>query len=293
MGKWRFYIKPFVSICGKRYKRRSSKWNACENTDSKQQRQTFESWNYAVINYEVYEFSKEEFIFTLLKGIILVFLVSYLFYENVLISLLFTPLGIFYIKKQKKQKIAERKWNLNMQFREGLTALLGALNAGYSIENGFVVALRDLKFLYGKEEPIIKEFEGIVAGIKINENIETLLLDFANRCQIEDIEVFAEVFSVSKRTGGDLISIMSETLNTINDKIEIKRQIKTMVSAKKLEARIMSFVPLLIVIYMKLFSGGLLEPLYHNFLGIVIMTGLLIAYVAAYELSEEIVNIEI
>ena len=223
---------------------------------------------------------------------ILFFGISYLFYENILISLFVTPLSIFYIKKQKKQKIIERRWNLNLQFREGLTSLLGALNAGYSIENGFVVALRDLRFLYEKEEPIIKEFEGIVAGIKVNQNIETLLLNLAKRCQIEDIEIFAEVFSVSKRTGGDLISIMSETLSTISDKIEIKRQIKTMISAKKLEARIMSFVPLLIVVYMKVCSGGLLEPLYHNFLGIAIMTGLLIAYIAAYELSEEIVNIE-
>ncbi len=127
----------------------------------------------------------------------------------------------------------------------------------------------------------------------MNQNVETLLLNLAQRCKVEDIEIFAEVFSVSKRTGGDIIAIISETLGTINDKIEVKRQIKTLVAAKRLEARIMSFVPLGIVVYMKLFSGGLLKPLYHNVLGMVIMTGLLIAYVAAYELSEEIIAIEI
>ena len=147
--------------------------------------------------------------------------------------------------------------------------------------------------LYEKEEPIVKEFERIVAGLQVNQDIESLLLNLAERSKIEDIELFAEVFSINKRMGGNLIDVISETLESIGDKIEMKRQVKTLISAKKLEARIMSFVPLGIVIYMKVFSGGLLEPLYHNGIGIAVMSVLFILYISAYELAEEIVNIEL
>lgn len=222
----------------------------------------------------------------------MVFGISYLFYENVLISVLVTPLSIFYKKKQKQLKIRERKWQLNLKFREGLTALCGALNAGYSIENSFISAKKDLQLLYGEEELIVKEFEGITAGLAMNQNVEELLMNLGERSQVEDIVLFAEVFSVCKRTGGDLLQVISATLETIEDKIEVKRQIKTLTAAKRLEARIMSVVPLGIIVYMKLFSGGLLEPLYHNFFGIILMTGLLAVYLAAYELSERIVDIE-
>lgn len=222
----------------------------------------------------------------------MVFGISYLFYENVLISVLVTPLSIFYKKKQKQLKIRERKWQLNLKFREGLTALCGALNAGYSIENSFISAKKDLQLLYGEEELIVKEFEGITAGLAMNQNVEELLMNLGERSQVEDIVLFAEVFSVCKRTGGDLLQVISATLETIEDKIEVKRQIKTLTAAKRLEARIMSVVPLGIIVYMKLFSGGLLEPLYHNFFGIILMTGLLVVYLAAYELSERIVDIE-
>ncbi len=226
-------------------------------------------------------------------GIFLFFSISYLFYESILISILLIPLSILYVEKQRQQKIKERKWKLNIQFREGLTALAGALHAGYSIENSFFTAVKDLKVLYGEDELIVKEFEGITKGLQVNQNVEALLEDLAKRSQIEDIEMFAEVFAVCKRTGGDLRSIMNASVENMEDKIEIKRHIKTLTAAKQMEAKIMAVVPLGIIAYLKIFSGELLEPLYGNLSGRLIMTLLLILYLIAYELSGRIVNIEI
>lgn len=203
-----------------------------------------------------------------------------------------TPLSILYVEKQKQNRISERKWQLNLQFREGLTALIGALNAGYSIENSFAAAVSELRILYGKEELIVKEFEEIVMGLKMNQTVESLLADLAKRSHVEDIEMFAEVFSVCKRTGGDLLMIISASLENIEDKIEVRRHIKTLTAAKRMEAKIMAVVPLGIIAYLKAFSGGLLEPLYGNLSGRLIMTVLLIGYLIAYELSGRIVNIE-
>lgn len=226
-------------------------------------------------------------------GILSVLLISYLFYESILISIITIPFSILYVNKQKQKKIEERKWELNLQFREGLTALLGALNAGYSIENSFLTAAKDLKVIYGKEEMIVKEFEGISKGLLMNQNVESLLMDLARRSRIEDIEMFAEVFSVCKRTGGDLIGIISATVENIEDKIDVKRHIRTLTAAKGMETKIMAVVPVGIIAYLKLFSGGLLDPLYGNLSGRLIMTILLAVYLAACELSGRIVDIEI
>lgn len=252
-----------------------------------------ESRNFVIIDYDNYTFFKEEFVSHLSIGILIVLLISYLFYESILISILTIPFSILYVEKQRQKKIEERRWELNLQFREGLTALLGALNAGYSVENSFLAAVKDLKVLYGEEEMIVKEFEGITKGICMNQNVESLLMDLARRSKVEDIEMFAEVFAVCKRTGGDLIGIISATLENIEDKIEVKRHIRTLTAAKGMEAKIMEVVPIGIIAYLKLFSGGLLEPLYGNLSGRLIMTILLIVYLAACELSGRIVNIEI
>ena len=167
------------------------------------------------------------------------------------------------------------------------------MNAGYSIENSFLTAAKDLKVIYGKEEMIVKEFEGISKGLLMNQNVESLLMDLARRSRIEDIEMFAEVFSVCKRTGGDLIGIISATVENIEDKIDVKRHIRTLTAAKGMETKIMAVVPVGIIAYLKLFSGGLLDPLYGNLSGRLIMTILLAVYLAACELSGRIVDIEI
>ena len=293
MERWRLYFESIVSVCRKWNQRWKSQWGTRSSSQIKKSGKVKESRNCAVIDYETYTFSKEEYITHLSVGILLFLSISYLFYESILISILFIPFSILYVEKQKQLKIEERKWKLNLEFREGLTALMGALNAGYSIENSFLASVGELKILYDKEEMIVKEFEGIAAGLKMNQNVESLLMDFAKRSHVEDIEMFAEVFSVCKRTGGDLIVIISASLENIEDKIEVKRHIKTLTAAKRMETKIMAVVPLGIIAYLKTFSGGLLEPLYGNLFGRLIMTILLVIYVTAYELSGRIVNIEI
>ena len=292
MGKWRFHFESFVSVCRNWCEGWKGNRGAKSNSQIKKSGQIEAGRNHSVIDYEEYTFSKEEFATHLFIGILIILFISYLFYESILISILTIPFSIWYVKKQKKKKIEERKWELNLQFREGLTALLGALNAGYSVENSFHAAVRDLRVLYSGEEMIVTEFAGITKGLQMNQNVESLLMDLARRSRIEDIEMFAEVFSVCKRTGGDLIGIISATLENIEDKIEVKRHIRTLTAAKEMEAKIMAMVPIGIIAYLKLFAGGLLNPLYHNLSGRLIMTILLIVYLIAYELSGRIVNIE-
>ena len=55
----------------------------------------------------------------------------------------------------------------------------------------------------------------------------------------------------------------------------------------------MNLVPFLIISYISMTSTGFFDVLYHNAVGIAIMTVCLVVYVAAYRLSEKIVDIEV
>ena len=70
-------------------------------------------------------------------------------------------------------------------------------------------------------------------------------------------------------------------------------EIETLITAKKYEAKIMNMVPLGIIVYMQVFMPEFLEPLYHNLIGILVMTAALAGYGGAYMLSKKIVNIKI
>ncbi|WP_330612015.1 type II secretion system F family protein [Anaeromicropila herbilytica] len=244
-------------------------------------------------DYSVYTFSKQEYILYSLRGLFLSSIIAYLFYRSILSILLFSPYFILYCKQQKKKCIKTRKWNLNIQFRDAIINISGALNAGYSIENAIKQSTEDLKLMYEKDSYIVKEFEYMTRQLKNNQTIEDVFLDFSNRSKVEDICNFTEVFITAKRTGGDLIKIIRRTSNSISDKIEVKREIITLITAKKFESSIMNFIPLGIILYMWLFSPGFMDPLYGNIKGVVVMSAALVLYGVAYKISQKIIDIEV
>ena len=243
--------------------------------------------------YNKYQYTNKEWLQYFLQGAIIGFIVGYLFYSSILLATGLMSFGFYYVHNKKKQLIKERKWKLNLEFRDGLASVSAALNAGYSIENAFTQAVIDLRVMYTPSALIVCEFEGIVRQLQMNRTVEDILKDFADRSEIEDIANFAEVFITAKRTGGDIIKIIRSTGNTIADKIEVKREILTLITAKKFESNIMNIIPFCIILYLRVFSPGFLNPLYHNLFGFIFMSILLMVYYAVYLIAQKIINIEV
>ncbi len=244
-------------------------------------------------DYNSYVFNIREKGRYLLQGCCGAVFIGYLFYRSIPGILLLLPLVCFYLKKTQKRLREERKWKLNLEFRDGILALAAALEAGYSSENALEEAGKDLTLIYPGDAMIIQEFKYMTNQIRTNTTVEKALEDFAARSGVEDIQSFAEVFGTAKRTGGDLLHIIKLTGDIISDKIEVKREIITLITAKRLEANIMKGIPLLILIYLSVGSPGFLDPLYHNVLGIILMTGVLAGYLGAYLVIDKITAIEV
>jgi len=243
--------------------------------------------------YKKYEITKTQYLTSVLKGILIVLTISYLFYENLLYAIILMPYVHIFMKNSAKEIQRKRKQVLLNQFKDGMLAVSFSLNVGYSVENSFKEALGELVLLYGNKSDIVTEFRNINYRIDINENIEDVLDDFARKSSIEDILYFAEVFRYAKRSGGDLISIIRNTANTISEKIEAKNEIETVISGKQMEQKIMSIIPFGIILYLKLSSPEFIEGLYGNGIGFMVMTVCLVLYLLSYWLAQRIVRIEV
>ncbi|MEG2511824.1 MAG: hypothetical protein RR906_01755 [Acetivibrio sp.] len=228
-----------------------------------------------------------------LQGILMVGLLAYLFYNSILAVLFLSPLLLLFWKRKEIEKMKLQKWQLNLEFREALEGISAALCAGYSIENSFYEAKKDLSLIYKEEADIMWELTQITTQIQCNKRVEDLLYDFARRSHVEDILSFAEVFAMAKRSGGNLILILRQTVKNISAKIDMKREIQVMVAGKQMEAKIMSMVPLGIILYLRIFSPGYMDCLYHNMGGILVMSAALTLYLGGVYLSEKIMDIEV
>lgn len=231
--------------------------------------------------------------FGFLKGFLQAMLVSFLFYRHlplaVGISLLY---GVYHIFWEKKEYQRRQKYEVTLEFREGLHGIAAALGAGYSMENALKEAEKDLVLLYGENALLVSEFRYMERQLALNQPLEKVFADFAERWQTEDILHFVRVIQTARRTGGDLIAITRLAAEKISEKIEVKREIHTMIAGKKMEGRIMNLIPLGMILYFWISSPGFLDCLYQAS-GRIVMTVLLFLYITAYYWSRKISDIQV
>lgn len=220
-------------------------------------------------------------------------LILFLFYRSLWAFILLPPAVIIYHRKCIKDRQELRRRELSGQFKDALESVTAALRAGYSFENALTEAAREMTSVYGSHSLICQELNHVCNEISLGINTESALSSMAERTQTEEIEIFVSVFRIALRSGGDLVDIIKKTAYDIAARIDTRNEINVLISAKKLEQTIMSFMPMGIIIYIGLASPDILAPLYGNLTGIIIMTVCLIIYAAAYIISARIMHIEV
>lgn len=226
-------------------------------------------------------------------AIAIILTVSYLFYESFFAAIFLSPYIILHMKKYKERLKNKRKETLAKEFSDVLQSVKSSLASGSSLENAFRDSGREIVMVYGKDCYMIKELTNIVNQLSVNIPLEVIMEDFGNRSQVEDIQLFSEILRYAKRSGGNIIGIITKTIDTISSKSSVKADIDTMISGKKYEQKIMNIMPFFIIVYLKISGGSMLDPLYGNLLGIIVMTICLLIYMAAIYLAEKILNIEV
>lgn len=196
-------------------------------------------------------------------------------------------------KSKRKEYQEQEIQQLNLQFKDAMTALSFSLNVGYSIENALKEAVKELTLLYGADGRIVKEFQNMTRRMEHNENIEDVFLEFAMRSKVDDIVYFAQILQYAKRSGGDLIAIVRNTAATISKKIEVETQIQTTLSGKKMEQRAMAVMPYGIILYLRLSSPEFINPLYGNLFGVFAMGVCLAVYLCANRIARRILAIRV
>ncbi|SFB09525.1 tight adherence protein B [Acetitomaculum ruminis DSM 5522] len=244
-------------------------------------------------DYETYIFTKNEWIMFFMESEGIIALTAFLFYKSFIAFIILQIALIFLYKRKKSLKKEQRINNLTIQFKDAINSMSASLNAGYSPENSLIQALKETLLIYGKDEIICLELMNMKKALKVNERIEDLFLDLGRRSNVEDIKIFAEVFSKVKRNGGNLNAVIKDTADTISQKVQIKRDIYTLMSQKRFEQKIMNGIPFFIIFYINISSPGFLDILYGNILGIAVMSICLLIYCIAFIMAEKIIRIEV
>lgn len=244
-------------------------------------------------DYRVYRLSGPEWVKYILTGTGFCALTAYVFYRSVPAFLLLFPAGLCYPFIKRKELLGRRQDELRLQFKEAILSLSSSLTAGYSVENAFSAVIAELRELYGEDGMITREFSYIAHQLRMNRTAEALLCEFARRSGLEEAEHFAEIFAISKRSRGELVSVVSHVVHVLGDRIQVREEIRLMTAEKQFEQKFMNMMPYLIVLYVDISSPGFFSQMYETAAGRVVMTCCLGMYALSCALSDKILKIEV
>ena len=245
------------------------------------------------IDYGVYKMKPMEYMIALLMAAAVLLLIGYIFYRSMILALILTPIAFLYPKIRKKQIINKRKSELKLQFKDALQSLSSSLHAGKSFESAMRGAIADLLIQYETDSYIVIEFEIIVRRLESNETIERAFVEFAGRSKLEEIQNFAEVLEICKRTGGNLVAAIKSSTDIIADKIEVLNDISSILAEKKLEQNLLSIMPVAMVLMLSISAKDFMLPVFTGTIGRVVMTISMGLFAGAYFVAEKITNIEV
>lgn len=266
--------------------------------------------NIRTLNYKVYYMNIAEKVLYFLAAFAVGAICGYLFYGGIgkdefgeatkltitldilIPSIVGITCGCIFLPIREKQIIAKRQRMIKRQFRDMLECLSTSLNSGKNVTDAFLAVQQDLSLQYEEDAFIHNEMRVIIAGIRNNLEIEVLLYDFGRRTGIKDIIMFASIFRISYRKGGNIKEIIRNTNDIMKDKFDIQEDIETAMTSGKSELSMMMVMPIMMIGMFKMLSPDLAKN-FTTPTGIMSTTISLIIFAIAFVWGRSIMDIKV
>ncbi len=241
---------------------------------------------------QVYRLSLKDWIVNAMAGAGLTVMILLIFYRSTVLAacggILMMVLFPLY---RRKDIFAAQKQQITMEFKESLFILSASLRAGESLESAFRSTVEEMEL--SQFPHLYKEWRAILARMQLHQSLEMLLSEYAARTRIDEIMSFASIIAVSKRTQGDITSVIDHTAGLLQEKIEMQQELVVILARKKTEQRIMNVMPMVVIAMLTTMSPDYVAPLYSTIEGRLVMTVCILLACASLLIARHIANIVI
>lgn len=224
-----------------------------------------------------------------------IFLLGYIFFQNVFFALLFSLLALFFPRFQRKRSEQKRNVIFLNQFRDGMYSIASSLRAGASLQTALKRCEEDLRkeHITQKDKPMLEEISQINHDIEFGMSVDQSLRAFKDRMNLEDVEQFVDSILITRSKGGNLTKVTQNTSERIADKISIQQEIQVATAQKRSEAKVLTFFPLGIVLVLLVLNPEYMKPMYDNILGNFMLFIAALMLVANYLVGKKVTDIDL
>jgi tight adherence protein B len=177
--------------------------------------------------------------------------------------------------------------SFNTQLTEALQQLANSLRAGLTFQQAMDQIGRE------SAAPLRQEFGLFTKEVKLGVPLEEALVNMANRVGSEDLELVATSTNIARQLGGNLAEMFETIAATIRERFRLEGKINALTSQGKLQGWIVASLPLWIGLFFNWYRPDLMEPMFDNAYGYILISAILLLETIGFLLIRRIVAIDV
>jgi tight adherence protein B len=173
------------------------------------------------------------------------------------------------------------------QLADNLQVIASAMRAGQSFPGALAVAVEDAA------EPARSELQRTVTDERLGVALDEALGRAARRMRSEELEYVGLVATLQRDTGGNTAEVLDRVTDTIRERAELKRLVRTLTAQGRLGGAIVSAIPVALTAIFLAIRPDYFDPLFESSIGIAVIVLGASMLVAGWLVIRKIVDIEV
>jgi tight adherence protein B len=186
-----------------------------------------------------------------------------------------------------QSRVRKRRLAFAEQLPDNLQVMASAMRAGHSFIGALSVVVSD------SPEPSASEFRRAVADEQLGVPLEQALRGVVERMDNRDLGQVALVAAMQRETGGNTAEVLERVTETIRERFELRRLIKTLTAQGRMSRWVVSALPIILLGIISLINPTYMQPLYDRPLGRLLLVAAAGFVVAGSLVIKRIVDIKV
>src|SRR2546428_9556789 len=158
-------------------------------------------------------------------------------------------------------KTSRRLSQFETELPDSVDLIVGALRAGHGINHGLEMVARELP------GPSAEEFGQVLQELSLGADLDTALARLVERVNSQDAMLLATAGSVQRRTGGNLVEVLSQISHVIRERLRLRGEGRVIPPGPRASGYVVALLPLLAMGMMYVTSPYHIETLFREPLG--------------------------
>jgi len=229
----------------------------------------------------------EEMVLVNLASATLPAIFALLILDNVILAMLLAIGGAYLPLILIKSAKGKRLKKFDEQLGDALTIMTNSLRAGLSFLQTMDSLQREMA------PPISDEFGRALREMRLGTTTEEALRNMAERIKSEDLELIVTAVNIQRQVGGNLAEVLDNISTTINERLRIRGELKTLTAQGRISGIIVALLPIFLVGAISVMNPSYIALLFSHPLGLILIASAVISELIGILAIKKIVNIEV